>query len=59
MTFSKARRSGEDFLKYLAKRYRITKLDNQSYKLVSKRTNTTWKIEILRGENLNSGLSSN
>ena len=47
MTFSKARTSGEDFLKYLKKRYRITKLSNRSYKLVSKRTNSTWKIEIL------------
>lgn len=37
----------EDYFKHLLKRYRITKIDNYSCKLVSRRTNMTWKIEIL------------
>ena len=37
----------EDYFKNLLKRYRITKINNHSCKLVSRRTNMTWKIEIL------------
>ncbi len=35
------------FIKNLLKRYRIKAIDNQSCKLISRRTNMTWKIEIL------------
>lgn len=37
----------EKFIKSLLKRYRIKAIDNQSCKLISRRTNMTWKIEIL------------
>jgi len=40
-------RSKEEFLNKLLKRYRITTIDSRSCKLVSRRTNMTWKIEIL------------
>ena len=43
----KAQSSSDDFLKNLLKRYRITNIDKRSCKLVSRRTNMTWKIEIL------------
>ena len=39
-------RVGDDFIKNLLKRYRITTIDKHSCKLVSRRTNMTWKIEI-------------
>ena len=47
MKFTKIRSSSEDYFKHLLKRYRITKIDNQSCLLVSRRTNMTWKIDIL------------
>ncbi|MEM7401755.1 MAG: hypothetical protein AAF304_07390 [Pseudomonadota bacterium] len=37
----------EKFIKSLLKRYRITAIDKRSCKLISRRTNMTWKIEIL------------
>lgn len=47
MKSSSLRSYGEDYLKDLLKRYRITKVSSNSCKLVSRRTNMTWKIEIL------------
>jgi len=47
MKDSATHRRRDDFIKNLLKRYRITKIDNRSCKLVSRRTNMTWKIEIL------------
>jgi|GEM_PF-3699652 len=40
-------RDHEALIRSLIKRYRITRIDKRSCKLVSKRTNLTWKIEIL------------
>jgi len=37
-------RSREAFIKNMIKRYRITRIDKHSCKLVSRRTNMTWKI---------------
>ena len=50
-------KSGEDFLKILLKSYRITRIDMRSCLLVSKRTNMSWKIEILSGNELDSAIS--
>lgn len=47
MKSSTFRGYSEDCLKNLLKRYRITKINKHSCKLVSRRTNMTWKIEIL------------
>jgi len=40
-------RKREAFIKDLLIRYRISRIDHRSCKLVSRRTNMTWKIEVL------------
>ena len=52
MKSSSFRGYSEDFFKHLLKRYRITKIDNHSCKLVSRRTNMTWKIEVFPSHKL-------
>ena len=37
----------EDHVKDLLQRYRITFIDKRNYVLTSRRTNMTWKIEVL------------
>jgi len=40
-------KSNDKFIKNLLQRYHIKTIDKRSCKLVSRRTNMTWKIEIL------------